>query len=351
MDELQNCCAMYVDILKPPSLLSLSLQGNELDMVLGIKNTLKSTTALKSLARQDPFEWPTVKLLLGKIKDEEGKKSYQGAPLKNFSDSTLESLKQDALHDLTRLDEKMRERLMWSDIKLLRALLVFLETQSWAKRSRQLATVTDSDREDETGDNSDDSSLAEVKESVDHLAAHFRLPLEAKGVSLATLQDEVEDAVEYARTYLDISRTEYRKVWYKLYSCPDAKKWPNLLSLCDLAFSLPFSNGRVEQIFSSLKILKTVRRTNLQGDTLNDLLEIYTEGPPLSSFCPDQAIELWWSDCSTTRRVHQQPRKEYRPRNPETSDPELAQGGEEERLTLELWDEWFDEPGSGNESD
>ena len=60
-------CAMYEDILKPPSTVSLSLQGYELDMVLGIKNILKSTTALKSLARQDP----TVKLLLGKIKDED----------------------------------------------------------------------------------------------------------------------------------------------------------------------------------------------------------------------------------------------------------------------------------------
>lgn len=56
-------CAMYVDILKPPSLLSLSLQGHELDMVLGINNTLKSVTALKRLARQDHFEWPTFKLL------------------------------------------------------------------------------------------------------------------------------------------------------------------------------------------------------------------------------------------------------------------------------------------------
>ena len=211
-------CAMYVDILKPPSLLSLSLQGCELDTVLGIKNILKSTAALKSLARQDPREWPTVKLLLGRIKDEGGEKLYQGAALKNFSPAIQEKAKQDALLDLTGLDENMRERLKWSDTKLLRSLLVFLETQTWAKRSH--APVTDSDNED---DIDEDCSLAEVKESVEHIAAHFRLPLEAKEVSFVTLQDEVEEAVEYARTYLDINRTEYRKVWYKLYSCPDAR--------------------------------------------------------------------------------------------------------------------------------
>ena len=54
--------------------------------------------------------------------------------------------------------------------------------------------------------------------------------------------------------------------------------------------------------WSSLKILKTSRRMNMQSDTLNDLLEIYVEGSPLSSFCPDKAIELWWHDCTTSRR-------------------------------------------------
>ena len=132
---------------------------------------------------------------------------------------------------------------------------------------------------------------------------------------IASLQDEVEDAVEYARSYLDIDCLEYRKIWYKLHTCPDVWNWPNLLKLCALAFSLPFSNGRVEQIFL-MKVVKTARRSNFKNDTLNDLLEIYIEGPTLNSFCPDVAIELWWSDCCTTRGVNQLPRKTYRPRNP-----------------------------------
>ena len=122
-------CAMYVDILKSPTLLSLSLQGCELDTVLGIKNILKSSAALKSLARQDPLKWPTVELLLGRM-DEGGEKLYQSAVLKNFSPETQEMVKRDALRDLTRLDEKMRDHLKWSDTKLLRSLLVFLETQA-----------------------------------------------------------------------------------------------------------------------------------------------------------------------------------------------------------------------------
>lgn len=35
------------------------------------------------------------------------------------------------------------------------------------------------------------------------------------------------------------------------------QKWPNMLILFQLSYSLLFSNGRVEQMFSSLKALKT----------------------------------------------------------------------------------------------
>ena len=338
-------CAMYIDILKSPSLLSISLQASELDVVLGIKNILKSTTALKNLGKKDPFEWPSVKLLLQKIKNEGSKKLYQGAELQKFDDAAQVRIKQNSLQDLTRLDEKMRERLMWSDTKLLLTLLVFLETQSWRRQIYVATTAHNSDCEDTDlsgDDDDDDKSLCKVKESVDYLASHFRLPLEAKGIVIASLQDEVEDAVEYTRSYLDIDCLEYQKVWYKLHTCPDVRNWPNLLKLCALAFSLPFSNGRVEQIFSLMKVVKTACRSNLENDTLNDLLEIYIEGPPLSSFCPDVAIELWWSDCCTTRRVNQPPRKAYRPRNPASTTSD-ADSEEEECTPIQKWDKWFDD--------
>jgi len=174
---------LYVDILKSPSLLCMSLQASELDIVLGIKNTLKSTTALKTLARKDPFEWPTVKLLLRKVEDEGGKKFYHGAELWNFSDAVQVKLKQDGLQDLTRLDEKMRERLTWSDTNLLRALVVFLDTQSWTKQVASTATNnSDCEYINLSDDDDNDKSLYEVKESMDFLASHFSVPLEAKGV-------------------------------------------------------------------------------------------------------------------------------------------------------------------------
>ena len=54
-------CALYIDALKIPSLLSLSLQVDGVDVVQGIQNILKSSA---SWCHDLPNQWPTVKLVL-----------------------------------------------------------------------------------------------------------------------------------------------------------------------------------------------------------------------------------------------------------------------------------------------
>lgn len=137
-----------------------------------------------------------------------------------------------------------------------------------------------------------------------------------------------------------------------------------MLRLCELLFSLPFSNGQIERMFSVLKVTKTDRRTNLQTQTLSDLLEISMEGPNLSDFSADRAVELWWDDCKTTRRVNQAQRKEYQPRKstastssePQAENLDESMSGpeatESEVFALHDWDEWFaPSPASNVDSD
>jgi len=93
----------------------------------------------------------------------------------------------------------------------------------------------------------------------------------------------------------------------------------------------------VEKLFSTLKIIKNERRTNLNCSTLNDLLEVNTEGPTLKDFSADVAVDLWWTDCSSGRRVNQKPRKNYRRRARETSEHSES----ENELDLQQWDSWF----------
>jgi len=68
-----------------------------------------------------------------------------------------------------------------------------------------------------------------------------------------------------------------------------------MLLVSELLFSLPFSTAKVEWLFSTLKIIKNERTTNLSCSTLNDLLEVNTEDPSLKDFSGDAAVDLWWT--------------------------------------------------------
>ena len=74
------------DALKPVSLLSLTLQDDDIDIVQGIKHDLKSHSLLNKLTSQNPVQWPVTKVVLS---NENGGKVYQGSELCNFRDKKL----------------------------------------------------------------------------------------------------------------------------------------------------------------------------------------------------------------------------------------------------------------------
>ena len=93
-------------------------------------------------------------------------------------------------------------------MQLLRSALAFLDTQSWC------SSQADTDEDD----------LTNIKSAVEYLVAHFMEPLEVAGVTLAAIQYEIEDAVDYARTYMRIESEPYHKIWYRLHTATDVEK-------------------------------------------------------------------------------------------------------------------------------
>ena len=328
-------CAMYIDVLKAPALLSLCLQKDGVDIIYCIEQILKSADALDSLAKQDPKQWPSVKLVLSRISEEGEEKSYKGGTITHYSDSTVTTCSTQALADLKHLSSSLKERLAWSDMQLLRSILVFLDTCSWASRAkRRRADGSDSEQEE---DEEDDK--AEIRAAAEYISSIFREPLEAKNACLASLNDEVDEVVDFCRKYLDVLE-DYTKVWYKLHITPDARNWPNVLLLSQLLFSLPFTNSIVERAFSTMKVVKTNRRTSLLTSTLDNLMEINVEGPTPENFNADGAVQLWWLDC--TRRPNQSARKEYRPRVTKNPPSESSSSdSEQEEFALDEWDRLF----------
>ena len=143
------------------------------DVVLSIKHILKTSKTLRQLAGQDPLQWPTMKLVIDWIKYQNGTKEYQGAFLQNCDTRVLESCRDSALNDLKCLDERMRDRLEWSDITMLRSILVFIDTQGWQAKT----SPSNSSESDET---EVDNVVTETQSAVQFIASVFEEPLQPK---------------------------------------------------------------------------------------------------------------------------------------------------------------------------
>ena len=102
----------------------------------------------------------------------------------------------------------------------------------------------------------------------------FRIPLEKACTSISHIQGEWDDMVDYAKRYFNLVQDTYCTIWWKLFNSVDAGKWSNILTLVELLFSLPMSNGKLERVFSLMKNIKTIKRTSLGEDRLDQLLRI-----------------------------------------------------------------------------
>ena len=161
--------ALYAYALKPASLLSLTLQDDDINIVQGIKHIQKARSTLKKLTHQDPVEWPVTKEVLSRLKNDNGGKVYHGSELHRFIVTTAKSCADQALSNLIYLDSKMRAHLEWSDVNLMRSILLFLDTQSWQDNF-----------EEATGS---ESRLSEIKSALVTSLKFFVLPLKLKVLS------------------------------------------------------------------------------------------------------------------------------------------------------------------------
>ena len=103
----------------------------------------------------------------------------------------------------------MRERLEWSDVKLMRNILIVIDIQGWQKKACVGASTSNASESE--SDCEDDDGLTKITSALDNIISVFREPLEAKGCNLSSIADEIDEIVEYARKYLNISKEGYQK--------------------------------------------------------------------------------------------------------------------------------------------
>ena len=123
--------------------------------------------------------------------------------------------------------------------------------------------------------------------------------------------EEWDDILDYAKRYLNLVQDEYKTSWWKLFNATDASNWINVLKFVQLLFTLPVCNGHLEKVFSQVKLIKTNNRTSLHENTLDQLIQINVEGPPLVDWDPKVSVSLWLQD--KRRRLNRSDKTQLEP--------------------------------------
>ena len=231
---------------------------------------------------------------LKKLTESDGETSYQLSQLSHISQAKAH-YQSNFKRYCSLVTDCLKARLSWSDLELFKDIIVVLETQGWQK------IVDESD-----------SNLGLQDAPVQHLVRlgdRFRIPLENAGVDVEKLPEEFNDMILHATQFYSLSTMGYQAVWWRLFNSPNASEWFSCLTLTRLLLTLPVSNGKLERLFSTLKVIKVDKRSQLSNDSLDDLMVINAEHVPLKEFNPDQSIKLWWD--AKLRRPNQSVRKPY----------------------------------------
>ena len=274
-------CAVFVDLLTPCAIFSKVMQVDEIDILGALTSLMKTIKETDKLKSRPLKEWPTYAALKKKLKREDGKIEYQAQELRPFKvgDSYYTEHYQDYCSKVTGC---IKSRLSWSDLDLVRDIVVILSTHGWEKIREE-------------------SEEEPAKDSITRVAERFRVPLEGAGAIVDDISTEFADMIDYAIAYISLSTLDYHSVWWKLFHAPDATTtWSSALILVELLFSLPASNGKVERVFSLVNTIKTNKRSLLNNNSLDDLITLNSDKIPLANFSPNSGIDLWWG--AATRR-------------------------------------------------
>ena len=318
-------CAFFVDLLSPCAIFSRVLQEDDLDVLGAFSSLVRTVKEINKLSVKPLEQWRTYCTTITKL---DNGRSYQGQQLKNVTQakSFFENNHQKFCTTVTSC---MKSRLAWSDLKLIRDAIFVLATQGWQRSLDE--DNCESEVEDEAG-------KADPLEPILRLGERFKFPLSSAGVDVSKLREEFYDMQLYATQFISLSTLDYCAVWWRLFHCPNSSSWSNMLALSRLLFTLPISNGKLERIFSVLKIIKVDRRSSLGNNSLRDMLTVIADGVSMKDFDPDPCIELWWK--AKSRKLDQKKRKEYRKRTAQDNDSENS-SDESKAFILDDWDNWL----------
>ena len=91
------------------------------------------------------------------------------------------------------------------------------------------------------------------------------------------------------------TKLNYLDVWQKLLVKESVKsQCPNVLHVIELLLITPFSNAKLEQMFSRMNRMKMDFRNRLSRERLENCLRISKEGCDIADYNPHNTIKKWY---------------------------------------------------------
>ena len=103
-------------------------------------------------------------------------------------------------------------------------------------------------------------------------------------------------------------KSSYLDIWKIVFTnAIIIKECRKVLDIFELFLICPFTNAKLERMFSHMNCIKTDWRSSLSRDQLDVLLCISKDGPSLEEFNPDASIDCWYAhkvrDLNTGRQI------------------------------------------------
>ena len=257
-------------LLQPLAAVSCHLQENSVDLLFAIASFESFHTAIDKLSVEGWGNPETSEL--SKLMSLDAESTFKGIQLSGNKIAIVSAFKTSILSYVQKLKSCVYDSLKDLEERDIFKALKLLEIGTWPKNKEALDIFG--------------------HQELSLLCDHFNTILLKNEVDIQSTASEWDAFKNFCSG--NLLHLPKEKIWSLLIT-DNRLKYPNLGHLFEILLVFPVSNAAVERGFSAMKRIKTDWRCKLNEDTLDHLMRISIEGPPLSSFNPTDVVQRFFA--------------------------------------------------------
>ena len=283
--------AIYLDILSPIRRISLAMQQELHNPVKVIKRiqefnwTMMKLVIVLDKALNEGTVLTHYKKFLDSVKiNADGKPTYQGIQL-NWYKRTKKLIQNHYLRTVTNISNNVQKRFKnILDSPVFKHIESLVDTFAWPIK--------------EDCGTFGNSAIVELRNHFQTLLQNNKCDIKKIDSEWLTLKTHMIPVVQNQ----DRRKSNYLDIWQKIFHNESIKQeCKNVLHVFEIMLIVPFTNAKVEHLFSRMNRVKTNIRNRLSRRRLDVCLRVGEEGPDVTGFDPDPVTDKWFAD--KTRRL------------------------------------------------